>query len=573
MTTKPKAKKFRIRRSAGGNVSAAAAEPLSGQVSGAGAGPAKTHARGPSPATARRAPGHAATAEAMPFAPDDDEDDGFGEAPFPSAVAAPSGNSEAASEEAELAKIRQEGLTGRQLRMARRVAQKHGVAATSDFDAVRLLRKQGIDPFERSNMLQLVRPDAEAAPAAGRELSVPQTAKPQLPSTEVLTEDARAREIVRMQRDIVRRRHRKMLQLAARLAFFVLLPTFIAGWYYFRIATPMYSTHSEFVIQQAQNPAASAGGLGGMFSGTSFATSQDSIAVQGYLQSIDAMLRLDADLGFREHFSAPEVDPLQRLDADASKEEAYDVYRSNVKISYDPTEGIIKMDVVAADPETSRLFSERLIGYAEEQVDNLSLRLREDQMQGARESFEDAEAAMIEAQRRVLALQERLGVLDPMTESQALMSQITGLETQLADKRLQLQQLLDNPRPNEARVDGARGDVRRLEALIAELRAQLTESNAEGNSLARTTGELRLAERDLQTRELMMTQALQQLESARIEANRQTRYLSMSVTPIAPDTASYPRAFENTLLAFLIFGGIYLMISLTASVLREQISS
>jgi capsular polysaccharide transport system permease protein len=76
----------------------------------------------------------------------------------------------------------------------------------------------------------------------------------------------------------------------------------------------------------------------------------------------------------------------------------------------------------------------------------------------------------------------------------------------------------------------------------------------------------------MQTRQLMMTQALQQMETARIEANRQTRYLSMAVNPIAPDEATYPRSFENTVLAFLIFGGIYLMFSLTASILREQVS-
>ncbi len=106
-----------------------------------------------------------------------------------------------------------------------------------------------------------------------------------LPSTEVRTEDARAREIVRMQRDIVKRRRRKLLQLASRLAFFVLLPTFIVGWYYHKIATPMYATKAEFVIQQAQpSMAGAAAGLSGMFSGTSFATAQDSIAVQGYLQ-------------------------------------------------------------------------------------------------------------------------------------------------------------------------------------------------------------------------------------------------------------------------------------------------
>ena len=42
---------------------------------------------------------------------------------------------------------------------------------------------------------------------------------------------------------------------------------------------------------------------------------------------------------------------------------------------------------------------------------------------------------------------------------------------------------------------------------------------------------------------------------------------------MAPDEATYPKAFQNTIVAFLIFSGIYLMLSLTASILREQVSS
>ena len=48
--------------------------------------------------------------------------------------------------------------------------------------------------------------------------------------------------------------------------------------------------------------------------------------------------------------------------------------------------------------------------------------------------------------------------------------------------------------------------------------------------------------------------------------------LTISVPPIAPDSPTYPKAFENTVLAFLIFSGIYLIISLTVSILREQVS-
>ena len=105
------------------------------------------------------------------------------------------------------------------------------------------------------------------------------------------------------------------------------------------------------------------------------------------------------------------------------------------------------------------------------------------------------------------------------------------------------------------------------------MRSSLTETQTDGASLARIQSELVIAQADLETRQMMLAQALQQLETARIEANRQTLYLSMGVFPVPPDRAAYPRAFENTLLAFLVFSGIYLMVSMTASILREQVSS
>lgn len=469
----------------------------------------------------------------------------------------------------DLAAIAAEGLTGRQLRTARRLAQKHGIAATTDFDAVLKLRQQGIDPFQPSAVLKVIT-SRKATPDEGR-VQLPQPVRtPPAPAPQVVTEADRTREIMAIQRDIVRRRRRNFAMLMARLAALVLLPTLVAGFYFFRIATPLYATVSEFVIQQADGQST---GLGSMLRGTQFATSQDSIAVQGYLGSRDAMLRLDSDLGFKSHFSQEFIDPLQRLDAGASNEAAYKIYQRNVKIAYDPTEGLIKMEVIAADPMISQKFSEALIGYAEQQVDQLSARLREDQMQGARESYQDAEAKVLEAQERVLSLQEELGVFDPMTESHTLMSQVATFEVELQKKRLELQQLLDNAQPNQARVAGVEGDIARLESMVSNMRAGLTESTGGATSLAQVTGKLRIADADLENRQLLLGHALQQLETARIEANRQVRYLETSVSPVAPDEPTYPRAFENTLLAFLIFGGIYLMLSLTASILREQATS
>ena len=523
MTTKPKAKKFRIRRGGSHGTNATSADQTREQQS-----------------------------------------------PAPEPQSAPSDAQE------QIEQIRREGLTGRQLRLARRAAQNQGFAATSDFDAVRLLRAAGLDPFQKNPILEVVGGPVQPQATPSEQTRLPQTVPipgQNVPATGVENAaEHRASEILRMQRDLVKRRQRRLLLLLTRLSFFVFLPALLIGWYFFNIATPMYATNSEFGVQTAES-AAGAGGLGSLFQGTSMANQQDSITVQSFLASRAAMLRLDEQHGFKAHFSQDHIDRIQRLDPDASNEDAFALYSKKVKISYDPTEGILRMEVIAADPETSQLFSEALIGYAEGQVDKQTQRLREDQMSGARASYEAAETRRAQALAEWLEIQEKVEVIDPTAESAAIMGQISTLDSERQRLLLSLQERLDVRRPNEAQVDALRGQIANIEGLIAEMRSQMTGTSGGTASLATTNTELRLAEENYTFQTLLVQQALTQMETAQIEANRQVRYISLGVEPVAPDEATYPKAFENTLLAFLILSGIYLMLSLTASVLREQVTS
>lgn len=483
--------------------------------------------------------------------------------------------------DAKLAAIRDEKLSQRQLRIARRIAALNHIQVDSDEEAVLRLRERGIDPSHRAALGQILssegsksqaRPSQQAPalrPGPAAPMPLPTAANAGLPSRDTLDEERRAAEIYRIQRDIARRRRRRMMFLTMRLLLLVLLPTIIAGYYYFRIATPLYATHSQFQIQFA-----SVSGLGG--EGNAIAGLQantDAVSVQNYLSSRDAMLRLDADMGFRTAFQGPEIDPLKRLPMDATNEETYRLYQKSVKIGYDPTEGMIDMEVIAPTPELSEEFSGALIRYAEARVDQMTARLREDQMQGAVQVYQDAEDKVIAAQERVQELQQSLGVLDPVAEGTVVMNQIATLEGQLAEKRLELGQLQANSRPLQSRVTAVQGDITRLETMIANTRQQLTQDDDSRNSLAKISGELRIAESELTTRQELLAAAAAQMEAARIEANKQVRYLSLSITPVPPDEATYPKAFQNTLVAFLIFSGIYLMLSLTASILREQVST
>lgn len=504
-------------------------------------------------------------------------DDTAADTPAQSAPAAEETPATAPTHAAQIDAISKEGLTARQLRLARRVALKNGFEASSDYDAVRQLRAAGIDPFQRSSVVDLVTPDKAPKPGKKMRIQLPDTRNGGISLPAQASDSAAERnasEIRQIQREIARRRRRKLVLLFTRLSVFIFLPTFLVGWYFYNLATPMYATSSEIVIQQAQpQGGAGGGGLATLFQGTSMATQQDSIAVQSYLASREAMLRLDADHGFKEHFSDPSIDALQRLPADASNEDAFGVFADRVRISYDPTEGIIRMEVISPDPVKSYEFSQALIGYAEEQVDQLTSRLRVDQMSGAQQSYEQAEARRAAALATWLEIQENVRQIDPASETSARMSQINSLESERQRLDLVLQSRLNVDRPSEVQVQTLRDQISNIEELIADLRDQLVGDGGELVSLAARNTELRTAEENYNFQTIMVQQALTQMETARIEANRQVRYLSQSVRPVIPDEAAYPRAFENTLLAFFIFSGIYLMISLTASILREQVSS
>ncbi|WP_293574562.1 hypothetical protein [Phaeobacter sp.] len=127
MTTKPKAKKFRLRRNA-------PTEAQNGAGSGAGTAGAQSAAAAPRPV----APPTAHQPASNQSRSNQSASPQAGAAQQSKPAETQTGGS------TDLDAIRKEGLTGRQLRIARRLAQKHNLPATSDFDAVRQLRLMGV---------------------------------------------------------------------------------------------------------------------------------------------------------------------------------------------------------------------------------------------------------------------------------------------------------------------------------------------------------------------------------------------------------------------------------------------
>ena len=388
-----------------------------------------------------------------------------------------------------------------------------------------------------------------------------------------IAREARMREI---RNELRRRRRWRAMGMLLRFAIFVLIPTAIVGWYYFEKATDMYVSESAMIFKSGSS-AAPGGGLLGAVMGSS---PTDSVALQEYIKSRDILERLDREHGIISHYQSDEIDELHRLAKDATFDDAFKYYAGGfirsgkVKVSYDLAEGLVRLSIVAADPESAKRFNAAIISYGEELVNGLNERSRNDGVRAADAQVAKARSDLLDAERRVAAVQEQQNSFSATGEASAIQGEITGLEAQLREIQKQIEQLKTiTSNQNDSRFVRYRTDQKIIEEQIAVLRNRLTGGGnieSDGPSMAQLSSELRLAETDVMAANMMYSSALTAKEAALQRAAEQSLYLEVVTRPTEPTKATRPKRLQNTGLVFLVLFATYIIGLLTFSLIREQ---
>ena len=109
---------------------------------------------------------------------------------------------------------------------------KRGASILSDYEAVKVLRDKGIDPFQKNNLLDLVTADKTEKIALPQKVATAQLPVEQAANEAPEMSPERRAKSLRVQRDLTRCRRRNTLMLTLRVFAFISLPTFVAGYYY-----------------------------------------------------------------------------------------------------------------------------------------------------------------------------------------------------------------------------------------------------------------------------------------------------------------------------------------------------
>lgn len=481
-----------------------------------------------------------------------------------------------------------------QLRMARRKARRLGLNPSNGKQAIRMLKDRGvaIDDNEPSLTDSAnasaaagatdagAQPSAQPQPLAREGASIMRQQKADnLPAAQVLGQTApaviskeeRQLEIAKLEKKIKQRRESRMRKLIRRFSLFVILPTIIMVVYYYFIATPLYGANTQMNIQKASNAATQ--GMQSLFAGTALASQRDSISVQDYLNSRSAFTRLENDYPFAQLFMGDNVDPFLRLSDDATPEDAYSLYRKQVKVTYDNTDQMLRMEVRTPTSQSALAVSEFLLSYAEDQVDKETQRVRDAGVNEAEINVSQKADLLEDAQAAVFDIQEQQGTLSPTADKESLVAQIAAIREQQTQQRLVLMQLESNPNPPSARVNAAKSEISRLQNLIDDLTAEGTAVDNEGQSVARLDQEMRIAETKVALAQQEYEAAVLNLQAAQAEARSQRTFITTSLPPTPTYEPIYPKKFLSSISAFMIFFALYILVSITIEVIREQVSA
>lgn len=334
------------------------------------------------------------------------------------------------------------------------------------------------------------------------------------------------------------------------LLLIVVVPGLLGAIYYGFVCSDQYVSETQFVVRSPNRNAA--GLLSGFLQSTGFVRAQDdSYIVTEFIKSraaVDALVEKD---GLKEILSRPEGDILSRYPlpwAMANSEELYQHYLRFINVRTDSGSGVTTLEARAFRAEDAHRLASALVQHAEELINRLNDRAREDAIHYAQLEVNDSQARLSSMQKSLTDFRNREALVDPNKQSSAALDMIARLSDDLADSKARLTALQEQA-PQSPQSDSLRARVAAIEHQISDERARIVGSD--GSMAPRIAQyEQLLLEREMAAK--MLTSAAVSLENAKIDAQRQQLYLERIADPNLPDHALYPKRLVSFLLLLAI---------------------
>lgn len=344
------------------------------------------------------------------------------------------------------------------------------------------------------------------------------------------------------------RRKRRHLAISLSFVLIVIVPFVVGAVYLFTVAADQYHSDSAFAVrsEEAPNPL----DVIGAFTQTGTSSAPDAEILYDYIQSQALVNEIDAELDLRSIFNIPDGDPYFVLGENKSVEAFLDYWRSMVSVAIDSNSGVIEFQVRAFRPEDAQRIAISIIDKSAELIEDLSRVAREDAMRFTIQDVVKAEERLKDMRRRIREFRTQYRIIDPEADVESQVGIISALQANLAEALIEIETIRSYSGAEDSRIPSIQRRIDAIRKQISIERDAVSNQSADGKSLSTILGEYEELLVDLEFSQNAYTAALAAEETARIEANRRSRYLAVHIRPTLAEESLYPQ--RNLLLLVLL---------------------
>lgn len=352
----------------------------------------------------------------------------------------------------------------------------------------------------------------------------------------------------------------------------VIVPVLGTSSYLYTRAADQYASTLGFTVR-SEDVSSSLDLLSGLGSSIGGGGSHDSDILYEFISSQELVRAVDVKLDLRSIFSRHyDDDPLLSFNTDGTIEDLTAFWQRMVRVSYDSGSGLIELRVLAFRADEAQKIAQLIYDECSEMINELSAIARSDVTRYAQEELTLALERLKLAREAMTTFRLANQIVDPNADIQVQMGLLTTLQTQQVSALIEFDLISETASPSDPRVAQARRRLDVIEALIESERRKFGTggSGPDGQQFARTIAEFERLSVDREYAEATYATALNALDAARAEANRQSRYLAAYIRPTLAEKSEFPQ--RELIVAFVLLFSflIWSICSLVFYALRDR---
>jgi len=344
----------------------------------------------------------------------------------------------------------------------------------------------------------------------------------------------------------------------------VLLCCSVAVAYIWCFAKDRFVSYSRFsiVVEDTSNVDVSAGLLSLIANGSR--SNADIQSAIGYIHSADMLLEIEKEFDLSEHFTAPDDDPVFRLERDPSLEDRLKYYRKRIIAKFNATTGFIDLSVESFDPDLTYRISQSILARTEQFVNELNKNIATKRMEFVKQELDRSLSVVNEEQKKLLNFQSKHGIIDPNQIINARYKAIESLNLEVIKREAELGTLRATS-PKSPLIKSLATTLEKLKEEIVSQHEKLT--GADHKKLSQILAEYKELELKWSFAVKLKEGAQTLVEKTRAEAISNSRFFTVIQSPYFAEEQTNPRRwYLSFTIIVLIMISFYILRALVSSI-------